>query len=131
MRLNGIIQMNPYTMELVTEAIQYLSKKYPVYISAEQLAMEVNLDIKKLQAGFKRSVGFTVHQYQIHLRIEQAKSDLADFRLSVKLISYRNGFKDTSQFGKIFKKNVGQTPLEYRERLTPKGNHLYEGNDKG
>lgn len=124
MRLNGIIQFSPNDLNLIAEALHYIEKQYPVYISAEKLSEEVNIEIRKLQAGFKKKVKYTVHQYQISLRVHRSKADLADYNLSLKEISFKNGFKNANQFRKLFKKHTCQTPLAYRIQLTNIGNHL-------
>lgn len=114
MRINGTIVFTRYDLECIGKAIAYLKKHYPQYISADQLSIEVALHIKRLQACFKRSTGSTVHLYQIKIRVENAKVDLTGTSLSMKIITRRHGFKDSSQFSKAFKKHTGQTPGEFR-----------------
>lgn len=126
MRINGTFHFTPNEVKCIDEAINLIEKIYPQVISADQLSEEVNLDIKKLQAGFKRKTGLTVHHYQLNVRIERAKADLADFDLPLKVITFRHGFKDASQFGKLFKKKTGQTPMEYRITILKLQGNLYK-----
>lgn len=117
MRVNGIILLNPYELECVKKAIVYLEKHYQDNISADQLALEVNIDIKKLQAGFKRLKGLTVHNYQIRFRLDRGRDDLSNFALSIRFIAARHGFSSSSHFGDLFKKDMGFPPKEYRRQL--------------
>ena len=48
------------------------------------------------------------------LRIEHAKRLLRDPNYKILQIAQESGFHDTRYFAKIFKKNVGITPSEYR-----------------
>ena len=116
--LTGVTRLSRSDMECVDQAIAYLYKNYTESVSAEQLSVEVALNVKKLQAGFRKKTGLTVHHHLLKIRIDHAKDDLMNLQLSVKAITAKNGFKDVSQFGKIFKKHTGQTPMEYRHELT-------------
>jgi transcriptional regulator GlxA family with amidase domain len=117
MRLNGIIQLTRSDLEAIKKAIEYLNINCQTNISPESLAEEVGLDIRKLRAGLKEQTSLTVHQFQLKLRIEKAQLDLKDTDLSLKYIAAKNGFKNVSQFGKIFKKRIGKTPMEYRFQI--------------
>jgi two-component system response regulator YesN len=111
---NGIVRITRFDMECVERAIAYLHKNYFESISAEHLSIEVSLNVKKLQAGFKQRTGLTIHPYLLKIRLEHAKRELETSNLSVTNIAAKNGFKGLSQFGKIFRKYTGQTPMEYR-----------------
>lgn len=104
-------------MKRIERALEYLHKKYPHQVSPEDLSEEVELDLRTLQAGFREKTGLTIHNYQFKKRIEKAMTELPNIELSLKIIAHRNGFKNTSQFGKAFKKFTGQTPMQYRRQL--------------
>lgn len=48
-------------------------------------------------------------------RQEQARSLLGDSDISVKEIAYRLGFRESSNFSRVFKRWTGMTPLDYRQ----------------
>lgn len=118
MRLHGIILLNPYDLECVKRAIAHLEKHYQDTISADNLSLEVNMDIKKLQAGFKKLTRLTVHNYLIKVRLDKARDDLSNFSLSIKIIADRHGFSSSSHFGDLFRKDCGISPKEYRRQLS-------------
>lgn len=107
----------PYDLDRINKAIAYIEEHYQDAISADQLAIEVGMDIKKLQAGIQWRTGHTVHNYLLSTRVARAADDLLDFSRPIKYIAYKNGFCSASHFGAEFKKRMGVTPKEYRYQL--------------
>lgn len=114
MRLYGIIQLSRSDLAAVSHAIEYIYRNYRNNISPDYLAEEIGLDVRKLRAGFKRQTNLTVHQFLMKVRILNSQICLADTDCSLKLIASKNGFKNPSQFGKLFKKQTGFTPMQFR-----------------
>ena len=65
---------------------------------------------------FKTETGQTLNQYITEYRIERAKLLLADPRNKIADISARVGYSDGNYFSKSFRKAVGLSPSEYREK---------------
>jgi len=115
MLVTGVYRFTPYDIELINQAIAYIGKRYSDIMSTDNLAQEVNMDLRKLQAGFKKLTQKTIHRYQMELREKNATEDLLNFRLSIKQIAYKHGFSSSSHFSRVFKKSRGITPQEYRD----------------
>ncbi|HWK08118.1 MAG TPA: AraC family transcriptional regulator [Puia sp.] len=116
MRLHGITQLCKFDMDCVDQAIAYIEKYYRNAISAEQLAMEAGLSIRKLRVGLKKKTGLTLHEFHFTVRIEKSKSLLEGTAYPLKAIASSVGFKTESHFCKRFKKITTLTPIEYRLR---------------
>jgi AraC family transcriptional regulator len=67
--------------------------------------------------AFKRSFGLPPRRYLSSLRIERAKSLLADPAMSVTQIGFNLGFSETSSFTTTFRKHTGLTPTAFRRNL--------------
>ena len=65
---------------------------------------------------FKRWTGLSPVEYRNSIRINAARSLLANTDLKISEISIRCGFDDPYYFSRIFKKVVGLPPKEYRIR---------------
>jgi two-component system response regulator YesN len=66
---------------------------------------------------FKSETGKTINQYITEFRIEKSKELLKDHNLKVSDIASKLGYNDGTYFAKLFKKTLGVTPSEYRERF--------------
>jgi AraC family transcriptional regulator len=67
--------------------------------------------------AFKKTIGFTHSQYFIHPRLEKARRLLGETNRSVIEIGLVVGYTSPSHFARIFRREVGISPGEYR-RLT-------------
>lgn len=86
-------------------------------LTIETLAQMINISPYHFIRLFKERVGFTPHEYLVHIRINNAKYMLLTTMLSVKDISYNCGYSSESVFCAAFKKKVGMTPAQYRASL--------------
>lgn len=83
-------------------------------LTRESLAAMVYLTADYLSHLFKRETGFSLTNYIIYERIEEAKRLLAGTNQSISDIATRCGFQNISYFSKQFKRFTGVTPREFR-----------------
>lgn len=67
---------------------------------------------------FRRHYGITPVDYLNALRIEQAKTLLSDEGLSMVDVARRVGFNHAHYFSRMFRRQTGQNPSDYREQKT-------------
>lgn len=83
--------------------------------SVAYCANELNLSPNYFGDLIKKETGKTAHEF-INLKlIDVAKERIYDRKKSLSEIAYSLGFKYPQHFSRLFKKQVGVTPLEYRE----------------
>lgn len=99
----------------------YIAEHYQEEISLSAAAKRVNLSPVYLSRLFKKEEGINFLDYLNQYRIDMAKRFLTDVKYNVIEVAELVGFKNTRYFSKIFKKQVGITPSEYRKR------HMKEG----
>ncbi|HKV42458.1 MAG TPA: AraC family transcriptional regulator [Blastocatellia bacterium] len=63
---------------------------------------------------FKQSTGLSPHQHVLRRKMERAKEQLQNQKISVVEVSAILGFTDQSYFTKVFRRAVGVTPTEFR-----------------
>ena len=85
-------------------------------ISLEELAECVSLSKYHFLRTFEKAFGVTPMQFITDERIRQAKYRLLNTRESINSISDSLGFSSAGYFTKVFKKEIGMTPSEYREK---------------
>jgi AraC family transcriptional regulator len=79
-----------------------------------ELAELCNLSRRHLTRAFRQEVGTTLTQYILALRIDRAKSLLAQSDLALKQIAAELGFAGAASFSAAFKGAVGCAPRDYR-----------------
>jgi AraC-like DNA-binding protein len=102
--------LSPYSA-----SIAYMREKYGRTISLEELAAVEHLSKSHYCKAFHRALGLSPFDYLNRVRVEEAAELLGSSVLTVTQIASATGFETTSYFGKVFKRYVGMTPLQYRE----------------
>jgi YesN/AraC family two-component response regulator len=100
-------------MEKITAFIMRNSQKK---ILLDDVAKFVFLSPKYLSRVFKDEMGIGFKEFVLNSKINEAKKVLSDTEKTINEISYGLGYKNTESFIKIFKKETGLTPTEYREK---------------
>ncbi|KGP83111.1 MULTISPECIES: helix-turn-helix domain-containing protein [unclassified Paenibacillus] len=98
-------------------AIELIDKYYAEDISLQSIASQINVNPSYLSRLFKQDKGENFISYLTRVRIEHAKAYLMSRELRVYEIADKVGYHNYTYFSKIFKKTVGHSPEEYRERL--------------
>jgi AraC family transcriptional regulator len=96
---------------------QYIDEHLPEDLSLATLAELARLSTFHFVRAFKQSFGLPPHRYLSSLRMERAKSLLADPAMSVTQVGFNLGFSETSSFTTTFRKHTGLTPTAYRQSL--------------
>ena len=97
--------------------VEYIEEHLDGRPSLEQLAAVVRLNPYHFARQFKRATGLPPHQYVIMRRVERARQLLqtgSDFSLAE--VAAHVGFSDQSQLTYHFKRIIGVTPGQFRER---------------
>lgn len=68
---------------------------------------------------FSQATGMTPLQYVHAVRLEEAKQMLETTDEAIEAIANEVGYEDASFFGRLFSRNVGMTPAQYRRRFVP------------
>lgn len=76
-----------------------------------------------LRQAFKLHTGLAPHEYQLELRVSEAKKLLAGTGLPVKAIADKLGFQSAYYFSRLFKTKTGLSPEAWRHQAHG-GDHL-------
>jgi AraC family transcriptional regulator len=102
--------LSPTHLKLVTD---YINDQLDQELRLEELAAIVQLSTYHFCRCFKRSTGFTPHQYVIRQRVERAKQLLKDGKLGIAEIAIACGFTHQSHLIRHFKRVTGITPKNF------------------
>lgn len=95
-----------------------VDSQYKRHLSLSILSRECGLSPNYLTSEFRRYFGLSLIDYLISVRISHAQDLLSNVNLPVKLIAAECGFNDIHYFSKLFKKNTGMSPRNYRITLS-------------
>jgi AraC family transcriptional regulator len=85
-----------------------------------ELADLCKLSVRQLTRGFRVSRGCSIGDHLAHSRLNHAKRMLATDE-SVKAIAYSLGFSSPSSFSYAFRRLLGETPRQFRQRALSTG----------
>ncbi|MDI6878492.1 MAG: AraC family transcriptional regulator, partial [Desulfitobacteriaceae bacterium] len=102
--------------ELIENVKHHLAANFSKDIKLNDVAKEANMSYHYFSKFFKDETGHNFTDYLVNIRIKEAKKLLDEDACSIKEVSVQVGYKDPNYFSKIFKKMVGLTPTEFRER---------------
>ncbi|SFL93034.1 two component transcriptional regulator, AraC family [Gracilibacillus orientalis] len=103
---------------LLMQAKDYIESHYQRNITLEEVAEEVGLSSYYLSKLFKEHFEITFIEYVTQTRLTKAKDLLLDDRISLKEIALTIGYKDPNYFSRVFKKETGLSPSEYRKQYS-------------
>ena len=86
-------------------------------ITIQEIAKTLHIDSAYLTRKFIQNYGVAPKEYLMAKRIKNAKRLLMESDASIKEIAASVGYADQLYFSRIFKKNEGLSPLEYRKKL--------------
>lgn len=99
---------------ITKRAVEIMNEEYRELESIQRLAEHLNITQEHLCRLFKSEMELSPGQYLTNLRIQSAMHDLLNTTENLEDIARKNGFSNANYFGKVFKKRVGTTPIQYR-----------------
>lgn len=100
--------------KLLGDALDYIREHYKENLSLESISQKIFISPYYLSHLFKEELGITFLEYLTRIRMEEAKRLLKDQNVTINAISSEVGYDDPGYFSKVFKKNTGLSPNQYR-----------------
>ena len=110
--VHAATSLNDYRAEY---ACRFVLAHYHENVNRDKMADMVHLSPGYFSNLFRSEVRMSFSDYLIMVRIENAKSMLRRFELSVEAISKKCGFNSLAHFSRTFKDRCGLSPLKYRK----------------
>ena len=101
----------------IVDAKVFIDEHFDSPIDLDVLALEACLSRFHFHRLFRRIYRRTPHQYLTFRRIDRAQRMLADECCTVGEVCVQVGFESIGSFSMLFKKETGEAPGEYRDRL--------------
>lgn len=99
---------------VILAVMEWIRSHYHQPFSVSELAQHVNYQPDYLSGLFKRSTGVSIVQYTNQLRLRMAKALLMNYEITIKEAAYSCGFPDEKYFMRLFRREEGMTPSQFR-----------------
>ena len=105
--------------EQIERAAAYFNENYNTKISIDDYAESLHISTNWFIHNFKQYAGMSPAQYILSLRMVNAQSLLERTTYNIKEISEIVGYENPLYFSRVFKKEIGKSPAQYRKEMTP------------
>lgn len=103
---------------LVGKVLSYIKENYASDLNLKNVSDKVYVSTWYLSKLLKKETGDNFINILNQIRVENAKKLLHDPRYKIYEIANAVGYTDVPYFTKIFKKETGLTPMEYKNSIT-------------
>lgn len=101
----------------VRRAIHFLEKNLHKKLTLHQISREAGYSPTYFTTLFRKETNYAPLSYFSHLKVLKACEFLDYTRMKVKEISFQLGYSDPYYFTRDFKKKMGMSPRQYRNRI--------------
>ncbi len=105
----------------ISRSVQHLVANFREELRLEDLLRVSRLSRPTFARQFKRHSGRSFSAFVNQLRLQAARRELRDGDRSVLDVALACGFRQVTFFNRLFRREVGCTPTEYRRRQRRKG----------
>lgn len=102
------------TNQCIIQAVALIEKELASSLTANDIALRVNMSRSYFSRCFKEIVGHTFNEYIRIIRINKAKQYLLFTKEKIGVIAEKVGYTDIKYFSKLFRNETGLLPSEFR-----------------
>ncbi len=103
---------------LAAKALRFIAENLHTSIDVHDVVKALHTSRSTLQRSFRRHVGVPVSKEIRRLQLEKAKRLLIEPEThEVKWIASQTGFRDATTFCRVFRRELGMTPGQYRAQV--------------
>lgn len=105
---------------LIQQALMIINIDLSAELTLNPIAEKLHVNASYLSSQFKKELGVTLTDYITQKRINHAIFLINSSNLSISTIAQQCGIPDVQYFSKIFKKQLGMSPLQYKKMIQGK-----------
>ncbi len=109
-------QLHDDNTELMVQALEYIRQNYADPISIAKIASLFGLERRRFAYLFEKHTGMSPRSYLTECRIRRSKELLRTCECSITQIAECVGYTDSFYFSRLFKRQTGVSPTEFRDR---------------
>lgn len=108
--------------ESITAAAEFIERNFTEKLTLDSIAEVTHYSSRHFVRIFTETYHQTPQEYILSLRLRRAMSFLEKGELSIEETAQQSGFGDGNYFCRVFKKQTGVTPGEYRRKALRRKN---------
>lgn len=120
----SVYSYNEKDLNRLKKILEYIHNNYSNKLFLEEIAGSINICTNECCRFFKKHMNSTISTYILSYRVEKSLYLLENTDLSITDLAHSIGFSSASYYTKTFRKQLGVTPIQYRNR---KNSHLRSG----
>lgn len=133
LRTSGSVAMEKEVPSLswkhIAKAIEYINLNYSSEkTDNDSISEAVGVTPNYLTKIFRAHLGYSLHQYVTHFRIEKAQELMSTNKYTITEIAHKTGFSGIHVFSKTFRNITGMSPSHFLASLE-RGGKVGEGKD--
>src|SRR2546423_14815256 len=118
--IGTVCRMNAESLRIqsprwLSQARELIHNQFSGQLSVSLIAKAVGVHSVHLSRTFARYFGASIGDYVRSLRVERARHEISSTNLSLAEIAANTGFYDQSHLSRVFKRELGLTPGQYRK----------------
>ena len=102
--------------ELVSAVMRYIQNNASRPLQVQDIVDEFNISRRCLYSKFSKISAGSVYGQIRRIRVEKISKMLTETNLSIKEIAFSFGFSDVDHISRLFRKEKGMTPTQYRAK---------------
>ena len=111
-----IAKQKPLVTWHVRRTLEWLEHQlHQSEVRLDSIAGNVGLSPAGLRSRFKAETGYTLHEYLLNRRVEEARRRLVETDDDIITIAHHLGFSSSQYFATVFRRQVGTAPGDYRK----------------
>lgn len=103
---------------LVSRVVGFIEQNYYMDVDMNMICQYVHYSRSYLSRTFKAQLDMTIQDFLRYTRINKSKSLLSETSLSILEVATSVGINDALYFSKVFHKETGYSPREYRSKFS-------------
>lgn len=112
------VESVPRSESFLDRAVEYVNENLTGDLTVDSICAAVHISKYHFCRCFKQTMGITPMEYVLKTRLAAAAELLSATELSVTEVGMRCGFSSPAYFSRVFKEDVGESPLRYRKTHT-------------
>lgn len=112
---NNYLEFPSSLHKKISTITSYINHHFHENLSLEQVAKQFSMNNYYLCRTFKEVTGFHFSKYINTVRIRASEDLLLNTSLSILEIAIAVGYSNSTHFGRVFKSQLGVSPLQYRK----------------